>query len=118
MRLPDPQRSTSMLAEETTHLNKGGPAMKQDQQDSAKTNAELNNAPSPLSSAVGIDLGDRWSRYCVVNSVGEVVIEDRVRTTPEGMERLFQEMPATRVVIEAAAHSPWVSRQLESYGHQ
>jgi hypothetical protein len=61
--------------------------MKQDQQDTAKINSQLNNAPSPLSSAVGIDLGDRWSRYCVVNSVGEVVIEDRVRTTPEGMER-------------------------------
>jgi transposase len=92
--------------------------MKQDQQDGAQNNPQLNNAPSPLSSAVGIDLGDRWSRYCVVNSAGEVVLEDRVRTTPEGMERLLKEMPATRVVIEAGAHSPWVSRQLESYGRQ
>jgi predicted NBD/HSP70 family sugar kinase len=70
--------------------------MKQKQLSNAKTNPQPNNAPSPLSSAIGIDLGDRWSRYCVVNSAGEVVTEDRVRTTPEGMERLFQEMPATR----------------------
>jgi hypothetical protein len=53
-----------------------------------------------------------------VNEAGEVVIEDRARTTPEGMERLFRTMPATRVVIEAAAHSPWVNRQFESYGRQ
>lgn len=92
--------------------------MKQDQKISAKTNPEPNNAQSPVSSAIGIDLGDRWSRYCVVNSAGEVVTEDRVRTTPEGMERLFKEKPTTRIVVEAAAHSPWVSRQLESYGHQ
>ncbi len=54
----------------------------------------------------------------MVNAAGEVVVEDRVRTTPEGLERLFKAMPRTRVVIEAAAHSPWVSRQLQDYGHE
>jgi hypothetical protein len=29
---------------------------------------------------VGVDLGDRFSRYCVLNSDGEVIEEGRVRT--------------------------------------
>ncbi|HEX2520525.1 MAG TPA: transposase, partial [Terriglobia bacterium] len=27
-------------------------------------------------------------------------------------------MPATRIVVEAGTHSPWVSRQLAGYGHE
>lgn len=70
------------------------------------------------SSTVGLDLGDRWSRYCVVDGRGEVVEEDRVQTTLAGMEGRFAAMPATRIVIEAGGHSPWVSRQLAGYGHE
>jgi hypothetical protein len=32
---------------------------------------------------VGIDLGDRFSRYCMVNGAGEVVEEGRIATTRE-----------------------------------
>jgi hypothetical protein len=32
-----------------------------------------------------VDLGDRWSRYCVIDSKGAVVKEDRVRTSPEAL---------------------------------
>ena len=81
-------------------------------------NLPTNEVQAQLSTAIGVDLGDHWSRYCVVSAAGEVVSEDRVRTTPEGMERLFKETPATRIVLEAATHSPWVSRQLQSYGHE
>ena len=28
-------------------------------------------------STIGLDLGDRWSRYCVIDSRGVVVKEDR-----------------------------------------
>ena len=67
---------------------------------------------------VGLDLGDRSSRYCVLNRSGEIVQEDRVRTTPEGLEVCFAAMPPARVVMEVGGHSPWVSRQLNSYGHE
>jgi predicted NBD/HSP70 family sugar kinase len=43
---------------------------------------------------IGIDLGDRWSRYCVLDQVGTVVEEDRVRTTPEALQAKFGELPA------------------------
>jgi hypothetical protein len=29
---------------------------------------------------IGIDLGDRWSRYCVLDPAGTAVEEDRART--------------------------------------
>jgi transposase len=66
---------------------------------------------------IGIDLGDRWSRYCVLDQVGTVVEEDRVRTTPEALQAKFGELPATRIVMEVGAHSPWVNRLLQGQGH-
>jgi transposase len=38
---------------------------------------------------VGIDLGDRFSRYCVVNREGEVIEEGRIQTTMVALERHF-----------------------------
>ena len=35
----------------------------------------------PVESTIGIDLGDRWSRYCVLDGAGAIIEEDRVRTT-------------------------------------
>ena len=67
---------------------------------------------------IGIDLGDRWSRYCVVNQAGAVVEEDRVRSTPDALAAKFGELPRTRIVIEVGAHSPWVSRMLQAQGHE
>jgi len=69
------------------------------------------------SEVIGIDLGDRWSRYCVVNQGGAVVEEDRVRTTPDAVAAKFGKLAATRIVIEVGAHSPWVSRLLQAQGH-
>ena len=34
---------------------------------------------------IGIDLGDRTSRYCMVSSEGEILREDQVPTTKAGM---------------------------------
>jgi transposase len=67
---------------------------------------------STTESTIGVDLGDRWSRYCIVDSTGTIAKEDRVRTTPKALEECFEKIPSSRVVIEAGAHSPWVSRSL------
>ena len=34
---------------------------------------------------IGLDLGDRSSFCCVLNGAGEVILEDRVATSPEAM---------------------------------
>ena len=32
----------------------------------------------PTKSTIGIDLGDRWSRYCMLDGAGAIIEEDRL----------------------------------------
>ena len=36
----------------------------------------------------GVDLGDRSSSYCVLNEVGEIVLEHKLATTPDAMRAM------------------------------
>ena len=38
---------------------------------------------------IGLDLGDRSSWYCVLDEAGEVVLEQRLGTTPKVMKEVF-----------------------------
>ena len=67
---------------------------------------------------VGVDLGDRWSRYCVLDQRGQVLKEDSIATTGKAFRKLFGDRPAARVVIEVGTHSPWVQRLLQELGHE
>src|SRR5579864_8849299 len=67
---------------------------------------------------IGLDLGDRFAYYCVLDQAGEVLIEDRLPTTKPGMEHVFGKFPRSRVAMETGTHSPWVSRQLTQLGHE
>jgi len=68
---------------------------------------------------VGIDLGDRYSYLCLLDTEsGEVIEEGRLRTTPEAFRRRFGSEQWMRISIEAGTHSPWVSRLLGECGHE
>jgi len=67
---------------------------------------------------MGVDLGDRISRTCVLDADGVVVSEGRVATTPSEIERYFARLPRLRVAMEAGTHSPWVSRLVAKCGHE
>jgi transposase len=68
---------------------------------------------------VGVDLGDRYSYLCFLDTQsGEVIEEGRLRTTPEAFGRRFASEQPLRVAIEAGTHSPWASRVLEECGHE
>ena len=67
---------------------------------------------------VGIDLGDRFSRYCLLNQDSEVTEEGRIATTKAALERHFAGEDRLRIALECGTHSPWVSRLLESMGHE
>lgn len=69
------------------------------------------------SSVVGLDLGDRWSRFCLLDNAGTVLEEDRVRSTDQALEARFGALPRMRFIIETGTHSPWVSRLLKDMGH-
>jgi transposase len=67
----------------------------------------------------GLDLGDRYSYLCLIDTAsGEVMEEGRLRTTPETFKRRFASERPMRIAIEAGTHSPWVSRVLEECGHE
>jgi hypothetical protein len=72
------------------------------------------------SMTVGIDLGDKYSYLCLLDTEsGEVIEEGRLRTTPEDFRRRFSsEQPPMRIAIEAGTHSPWASRVLEECAHE
>src|SRR6202011_1059543 len=67
---------------------------------------------------IGLDLGDRTSHYCILNEVGEVILEHELLTTPKGIEEVFSRIPRSRIALEPGTHSPWVSRQLTQLGHE
>jgi transposase len=67
---------------------------------------------------VGIDLGDRYSQLCVLDEAAEVLEDARIPTTPEALRRKFEPLAPCVAVLEAGTHSPWVSRLLESLGHE
>jgi transposase len=67
---------------------------------------------------IGLDLGDRSSRYCILNKAGEIILEQELLTTPKGFEQVFTKIPRSRVAMETGTHSPWVSRQLSQHGHE
>jgi len=67
---------------------------------------------------VGLDLGDRYSFYCLLNGDGEVVEEGRMQSNEAALRRHFQDEPRLRIALECGTHSPWVSRLLKALGHQ
>ena len=67
---------------------------------------------------VGLDVGDRHSELHMIDAEGETVETATIRTTKEAMDVRFGSLPPLRVVLEVGTHSPWLSRQLEGYGHE
>ena len=60
------------------------------------------SAPQSTGNTIGVDLGDRWSRYCVLDESGTVLEEGRVRTSAAALEQQFKAKPTTRIVVEVA----------------
>ena len=67
---------------------------------------------------IGLDVGDRSSWYCVLDEAGDVLLEQKVATTPKAMKEVFGGMPHSRIALETGMHSPWVSRLLSEVGHE
>jgi transposase len=67
---------------------------------------------------VGLDMGDRFSNYCLLNEEGDVVEEGRLQSTEAAFRRHFENEPRLRIALECGTHSPWASRLLKSLDHQ
>jgi transposase len=67
---------------------------------------------------IGMDLGDKTSRYCMLGNEGEILREGQVATTKTGIVEAFGSLGRARIAIEVGTHSPWVSRLLLKLGHE
>lgn len=67
---------------------------------------------------IGLDLGDRSSRYCVLDQQGDAILEGSVATTRAGLDQVLGAMPRCRVALEVGTHSPWISRHLTQLGFE
>ena len=99
-------------------MKKNNTARTQAELATKKTIRQIQGQAAKERLTIGIDLGDRYSSYCILNEQGEVVIEDKLTTTKTGLNRLLEKMPASRVALEVGTHSPWVSRHVSALGHE
>lgn len=58
---------------------------------------------------LGLDVSDKYTNYCLLDCEGEVSEEGRLKTSEPILRKRFEGTPC-RVIIEAGAHSPWLSR--------
>src|ERR1700688_607025 len=67
---------------------------------------------------IGLDLGDRWSFYCVMDEAGQIILEQKLPTTPEAMKQTFGKIPRSLIALETGTHSRWISRLLSELRHE
>ena len=68
--------------------------------------------------SIGIDLGDRRSKYGVLDRPGEIIAEGSVATRREEFIANFSALPKARIALEVGTHSAWVSELLTECGHE
>src|ERR1700686_832060 len=101
---------------ETHSKCKRRPAMKKN--NTVKQSPKRARAGETGPITIGMDLGDKTSRYCVLGGDGEVVWEGSVGTTRKAMAQRFGGMRRCRLAMEVGTHSPWLSRWLSSLGFE
>jgi transposase len=69
-------------------------------------------------STIGVDLGDKYSRVCVLDRGGEIVEEGRIPTSPSAFTRRFKTPDLLRIVLETGTHANWVHDLLVGLGHE
>jgi transposase len=62
---------------------------------------------------IGLDLGDRRHRFCVLDGAGGIMEEGSVPNERAVLGELSRRYRGALVVLEAGCHSPWISRYLE-----
>lgn len=67
---------------------------------------------------IGMDLGDKKHDICVLDAEGQVIERTQIANTREALAKYFDRPESCLVAMEAGTHSGWISRLLESFGHQ
>jgi transposase len=67
---------------------------------------------------VGIDLGDQWSQFCLLDAAGQIQQEGRVRSIRSAFQVRFGTLAPARIALETGTHSLWASELLTELGHE
>jgi transposase len=67
---------------------------------------------------IGIDLGDKYTHFCVLDKSGSKIEEGRIATTKESFRCKFSCMEPARIAIETGTHSRWVQQILVDTDHE
>ena len=69
------------------------------------------------SPTVGVDIGDRYSQFCILDKQAQCVEAGRVATAADVLADWSRRLPPSRIVLESCTHSPWISRLFAEAGH-
>ena len=67
---------------------------------------------------LGLDLGDQWSQFCLLDTNGIICEEGRVRSTRSAFQARFGALAPARIALETGTHSLWASELLAELGHE
>lgn len=65
---------------------------------------------------IGLDLGERGHRFCALDGKGEVIEQGTLTNDRAALGKLSRRYRGALAIMEAGAHSPWISRYLEQLG--
>ena len=78
----------------------------------------MNGTTTASGLTVGIDLGDQWSQFCLLDADGALREEGRVRSTRSAFQARFGALAPARIALETGTHSLWASELLTELGHE
>ena len=67
---------------------------------------------------IGVDLGDKMSKYAILNEEGVAVEEGSFRNNADSIAKHFGKRGKARVALEAGAQSAWIAREFAQLGHE
>lgn len=94
--------------------------MKKNSSKAGRGKAETSGRQLPVSGKVtiGLDLGDKWTHYCVIDSGAAVIERGRVHTRMADLRVLLKRYEQAEVGMETGTHCGWVSRTVSDCGHE
>src|SRR5258708_40074106 len=94
------------------------PAMKKrrSSQKSQKVTVKTKGAQERVT--IGMDLGDKTSRYCMLGNEGEILQEGQVTTTKTGIVEACGSLGREPIDLDGENHSPWVGRLVLKLAHE
>lgn len=67
---------------------------------------------------IGVDLGDKMSKYVILNEEGVAVEEGSFRNHVESIAKHFGQRGQARVALEVGTQSAWIAREFAKLGHE